>query len=319
MRSPNASENSAPSPSREEKPAHEPVFRREALEFLNLRTGGRAIDATADGGGHTIDIANVIGPNGRVLAIEWDETLFTHLEERIARTWPHGNNVCVLQRTSYIQIESIVQSLKFGPVDGVLFDLGLSSFHLERSKRGFSFRNRAEELDMRFSRDLSETGADILRTRTRDQLAAMFQDFGQERFAKRLATAIAERRTHRPIRTVGDFLDCVAAGIPARFRGGKIHPATRAFQALRIAVNHEFENIHQGLAAAFAVLAPGGRIVAISFHSGEDGIVKRQFRDLAKSGQARLITEKPIRPTSAEIRMNPRARSAMLRAIEKLS
>jgi len=298
---------------------HEPVFRHEALEYLGIRPGGRYIDATADGGGHTIDIANAIGPTGRVLAIEWDETLFTNLEERIARTWPRGNNACVLQRTSYVQIENLVRSLGFGPVDGVLFDLGLSSFHLERSKRGFSFQNHAEELDMRFSRDLRETGADILNARTHDELAAIFRDYGQERFADRIAAAVVATRGRRPIRTVGDFLDAIAAGIPARFRRGKIHPATRAFQALRIAVNREFENIEAGLAAAFAALAPRGRIAVIAFHSGEDGIVKRRFRDWAARGEARLLTKKPIRPGADEVRANPRARSAMLRAIEKIS
>ncbi len=301
---------------------HVPVFGDEALRFLKPRPGQCYIDATADGGGHAIRIIQAIQPGGKLLALEWDEELFKKLEARVKKECTHFSKSFVLRRTSYTEIEETVRSLAFGPVRGVLFDLGASSFHFEASRRGFSFQ-RDETLDMRYSRDLPETAADVLARRTPGELEVILKNFGGERFSRAIALGIARRRKSRPIRTTADLVAVIRASLPpARRKGdrsGRIHFATRTFQALRIAVNHEFENIAAGLAGAAAVLSPGGRIVAIAFHYGEDAQIKHFFRQPAMKATFRPLTAKPLQPTSRETALNPRARSALLRAYEKMA
>lgn len=301
---------------------HVPVFGDEVLRFLAPRPGGCYIDATADGGGHALQIIQAIQPGGRILALEWDEELFKKLGTRLKKECTHFNKSFVLRRTNYTEIAEVVRSLAFGPVRGVLFDLGASSFHFEASRRGFSFQ-RDETLDMRYSRDLPETAADVLARRTPEELEAILKNFGGERFSRAIATAIVQRRKSRPIRTTADLVAIIRSAIPPSRRkddkSGRVHFATRTFQALRIAVNHEFENIARGLAGAAEVLSPGGRIVAIAFHYGEDAEIKHFFRQPTMKSAFRPLTPKPIQPTSREISLNPRARSALLRAYEKIT
>ncbi len=301
---------------------HIPVFGDEVLRFLEPRPGGCYIDATANGGGHALGIIQAIQPGGKLLALEWDEELFRKLEVRLKKECTHSSKNYVLRRTSYTEIADTVRSLAFGPVRGVLFDLGASSFHFEASRRGFSFQ-RDEPLDMRYSRDLPETAADVLARRTPEELAVLLKNFGGERFSRGIATAIARRRKSRPIRTTADLVAVIHSAIPPSRRkwaeSGRIHFATRTFQALRIAVNHELENIARGLTGAAAVLAPGGRIVTIAFHYGEDAAVKHFFREAPMRSAFKPLTPKPIQPTSREISLNPRARSALLRAYEKIA
>lgn len=295
---------------------HTPVLREEVLSYLNPQPGKRYVDATADGGGHVLAILEAIQPSGMLLALEWDEELYRMLRDRLHRECPESNSTCILRRASYTDLGAIVRSLQFGPIAGVLFDLGASSFHFEASKRGFSFQN-SENLDMRYSRDMRETAADILRTHSERDLEGIFRAFGDERFSRRIARVIVERRNVRPIRTNEDLVGVIRRATPAPSHRGRIHFTTRTFQALRIAVNREFENIPRGLEAACGVLAPRGRIVTIAFHSGEDAIVKNFFKTPDRRTAFSALTPKPVRPTAAEVRQNPRARSAILRAFEK--
>ncbi len=335
---------------------HQPVLLNEVLHYLKPEPGKNYIDATADGGGHAIAIAKAIRPlglargkpafakasadapsaaqasagkkaladrsagkPGKLLALEWDESLFPELRERLKKACGSFSKNCVLRRTNYTRVESLVRSLRFGPVMGALFDLGFSSFHLEASRRGFSFQ-RDEILDMRYSRkDLAETAADILRRRAQPELERMLKEFGEERFARAIAREIVRARRERPIRKTGELAAIVEGATPGWYHRGRIHCATRTFQALRIAVNREFENIPQGLAGASRVLAPGGRIVVIAFHYREDALVKQFFRQPEIRSRFTPLTEKPVRAEADEIARNPRARSALLRAYQKIT
>lgn len=298
---------------------HTPVLLKEVLQYLNPRPGNCYIDATADGGGHTVAILKAIQPTGKLLALEWDEVLFGELTERLKKECSPFSKNYALRRTSYVELEAAARSLRFGPVMGVLFDLGLSSFHFEASRRGFSFRGD-EALDMRYSPpDTPRTAAEVLRRASSRELAAILRDYGEERFARSIANAIIAERQHRPIRTTADLVRVIQTAVPRHYRLGRIHFATRTFQALRIAVNGEFENIPKGLEAARRVLAAGGRIVTISFHSLEDRIIKNFFREEGVRKAFVPIVKKPIRPSQEEIQSNPRSRSARLRVFEKIT
>lgn len=298
---------------------HTPVLLKEVLQYLNPRPGHCYIDATADGGGHAIAIIKAIQPTGKLLALEWDETLFDGLTERLKKECSPFSKNYELRRTSYAGLEAAAKSSRFGQASGVLFDLGLSSFHLEASRRGFSFRGE-EPLDMRYSPDdIRETAADILARARADELENIIRDYGEERYARIIAQAIAAGRKRRPIRTTAELVEVIGKAVPFRYRAGRIHFATRTFQALRIAVNGEFENIAKGLEAARQVLAPGGRIAIISFHSLEDRIVKNFFRREGVRKDFIPVVKKPIRPDPEEIKTNPRSRSARMRVYEKIA
>lgn len=297
---------------------HAPALLSEVLRYLNPRPGERYVDATADGGGHAAAILQAIQPNGKLLALEWDEELFRHLASRLKKECSSFSKNYELRLANYADLAKIVRSLTFGPVAGVLFDFGMSSFHLEASRRGFSFQ-KSEPLDMRYSRSLPETAADILRRSSQLELEGMFSTFGQERFSRRIARAIATNRGHGPIETTDELVAVIRRATPRWYHRSRLHFATRTFQALRIAVNHELANIAAGLRAAVEALAPQGRIVAISFHSLEDRTVKDFFRPAVREQQFRTLTAVPVRPSRQEIFLNPRARSARLRAFEKIS
>lgn len=298
---------------------HTPVLLKEVLEYLNPGPGKNYIDATADGGGHAMAIIKAIQPDGKLLALEWDETLFDELTKRLKKECLPFSKNYELRRTSYAGLEAAARSSRFGQASGVLFDLGLSSFHLEASRRGFSFRGE-EPLDMRYSpADTEMTAAEILKRASAEELAAIIRDYGEERFAKAIAKAIVAERRRHSIRTTADLVRVVRAAVPRRYLLGRIHFATRTFQAIRIAVNGEFENITKGLEAARRVLAPGGRIVIISFHSLEDRIIKNFFRADGVCKEFIPIVKKPVRPGLEEIRSNPRSRSARMRVFEKIT
>lgn len=297
---------------------HQPVLLDEVLRYLRPEPGKNYIDATAGSGGHATAIIKAIQPTGKLLALERDETLFRELQKNLASACGGFNKNCVLARTSYTAIGDLVRSLTFGPVMGVLFDLGLSSFHLEASRRGFSFQED-EALDMRYSRkDLAETAADVLARRTKPELERILKEFGDERFARAIVREIVRERRQRPIRRTGELVAVIQRATPRWYHRGRIHPATRTFQALRIAVNHEFENIPIGLGEAAAVLAAGGRVVTIAFHYREDALVKHFFRRPEIRKRFSPLTEQPVRADPAEVARNPRSRSALLRAYRKL-
>jgi len=296
---------------------HLPVLLNEVLELLDVKPDGVYLDATVGGGGHAFEIAKRLA-SGKLIGLDWDSQVLEHARKRLE---PFKEKVRLIQ-ANFRELEGVLERLEIDRVDGVLFDLGLSSLHLDSPERGFSFSHDGP-LDMRMDREHNTlTAAEIVNTYSRDELVKILREYGEERWAPRIADAIIEAR---PLETTRELAELVAGAIPAAARRRmRIDPATRTFQALRIAVNDELENLKRGLEAGFRRLRPGGMIVVISFHSLEDRIVKRFFR--AKAGRDAYLGERPVeaelfklvRPTAEEVAANPRARSARLRAARKV-
>lgn len=294
---------------------HIPVLLNEVLEVLNPQPGETYIDATVNGGGHAKAIAERVGREGKVIGIDWDCDLIEKLKNNSA----FGIYNLALVCDNYANIASIIKQFDVPAPHGILFDLGFSFYHIEEAGRGFSFQKN-EPLDMRYSpAGGGLTASDIIRTWPREELERIFREYGEERYARRIAEAIAEERRRSSIAMTFELIAVVRRALPGAYEHGRIHPATRVFQALRIAVNGEFENIVKGIRDGFAALRNSGKIAVISFHSGEDRIVKNLFRDFVKMGKAILANKKPIIATPEEIARNPHARSAKLRVIQKVS
>jgi 16S rRNA (cytosine1402-N4)-methyltransferase len=300
-----------------EPDVHVPILVDTVLEHLAVRPGGRYVDATVNGGGHTRAILAASAPDGQVLALDRDEQLIARLRESMAEAIESGRLHPV--HSSFAALLEIAAERGFAEVDGVLFDLGLSSFHLDRSGRGFSFA-REEPLDMRFDPGElpSRSARELIARAPAGELTAILRDYGEERFASRIARSIVARREREPIETTADLLAVIESSLPANTRWRAARHAARIFQGLRIAVNEELDAVREALPQAWQCLVPGGRMVVLSFHSLEDRIVKRYFRDLRQHDQATVLTKKPLLPSETEIEQNPRAASAKLRAIEKL-
>ncbi len=289
---------------------HLPVLVEETLAWLAPPEGGSVVDGTAGLGGHAARIAERLGPRGLLVLLDRDAETLARAEARVRNLGPR----VVARHESFARIGEVVAELAPEGVAGILVDLGISSVQLDEADRGFSFRFDAP-LDMRMDRSAGETAADLVnRTRERD-LADLIWRFGEERRSRAIARAIVEERRHSPIRTTAQLADLVRRVV--RGRPGGIDPATRTFQALRIAVNDELEALERFLSGVWDALRPGGRVVAISFHSLEDRQVKTAFRREAGNGRAIVLTRKPVVPGEAEERANPRARSAKLRAAER--
>lgn len=282
---------------------HTSVLLEEAMEYLNIKKGGAYVDATLNGGGHARAILGRAGREGAVFGIERDNAIALRIEkEKI--------DGLVVDNANYINMENILQKHTVTKIDGVLFDFGMSSWHVDSSGRGFSFA-KDEPLDMRYEPSEGiESAAAVINSYTADTLADIFKEYGEERYAQRIARKIVEARHEKRITTSGYLAWVVASAVPRR---GKTDPATRVFQALRIYVNRELDNVRTGVEVACRLVVPQGRVVAISFHSLEDRIVKELFRKTP----GRIITKKPIVPERSEVIRNPRARSARLRAWEK--
>ncbi|MBF0308659.1 MAG: 16S rRNA (cytosine(1402)-N(4))-methyltransferase RsmH [Magnetococcales bacterium] len=311
---------------------HHPVMLQETLQGLAPKPGGFYIDATFGGGGHTRALLAASAPGGQVLGIDQDPEAIAH-GKILADT--SGGRLLLCQA----RFSELAQTLALSGLpapDGILFDLGVSSHQLDTPRRGFSFRYDAP-LDMRMNQDINSpfpTAATLLRTLDEKALADIFFHLGEERHARKVARTIVEKRRQKPIATTGDLISLLEKIQPPR-KPGEIHPATRVFQALRMAVNRELEELDAAIAAAIKVLKPGGRVAIISFHSLEDGLVKRWFRHgsgedpsrtpgmrylpVAPQGPPPLLTltAKPLRPSEAEMRVNPRSRSARLRLAER--
>ncbi len=291
--------------------SHIPVLQKEVLKYLNPQPNENFIDATFGEGGHAFAILEKIAPNGKVLAIELDPALYEKLsKEKVERL--------VLVNDSFVNLKEIVQREKFKEISGILFDLGLSSWHLESSGRGFSFQ-RDEPLIMRYdgnSRML--TAEKILNQWPERDLEKILKKFAQEKFAKRIAKEIIRERKAKPIKTTLQLVEIIKRATPRWYHQRKIHFATKTFQALRIAVNEELTNLEIVLPQALEILKIGGRMVVISFHSLEDKIVKNFLKSMAQKGCLKILTKKVIRPSIEEIQINPRARSAKLRAAQKI-
>jgi 16S rRNA (cytosine1402-N4)-methyltransferase len=294
---------------------HESVLLFEALDILSLKEGDVFLDATLGSAGHSSLACDRLGGRGTIIGLDVDGAAL----ERSRLRMKEKNCLFLPVKSSFRQLDEVVKNLGVGPTK-VLFDLGLSSDQLESSGRGFSFQ-RDEPLLMtfddeaRFGVDL--TARDVVNKFTEEELTEIFRQYGEERFAKRIARAIREAREKAPIETSGQLASLVASSVPGRRRFGG-HPATKVFQAIRIKVNDELGALTIGLRKAFEILPARGRIAVISFHSLEDRIVKNMFRDWAGLGRGKVLTKKPIIASAAEVKRNPRARSAKLRAIEKI-
>ncbi len=308
-------------------PRHEPVMLQEVLQYLDPQPGETIVDCTLGGGGHALAICPRLGPTGRLIGIEQDAQALEIARRRLAEypvTFIHEN---------FRHLDNIITDLSVDGVDGFLFDLGVSSFQLDTPERGFSFRTDAP-LDMRMDQRQHTTAADLINRMSEEEMVRLFQDSGYGRWGRRLARAVITQRKHSPINTTADFADLITATLPATHHS-KIHPATRAFQALRIAVNDEIAALTTALSAAADHCKMHARIVVISFHSIEDREVKRKFQVLAGKPVSpptpfgpeqpaplrlfTLLTKKPLIPSPEEIRRNPRSRSAKLRAAERLA
>ena len=288
---------------------HTPVLLAEVMAALNPQPGGVYVDATLGLGGHSEEILRRSSPNGRLIGFEWDEEALRLARERLA---PFGGRLTAL-RCNFAEIAAALAELGVARVDGILVDAGMSSLQVDRGGRGFSFQ-RDEPLDMRMDCRREQTAAALLATASEEELADIFFYYGQEKQSRRIAKAIAEARMKSPLRTSRELAELVARAIPKRFHPPKIHVATRTCQALRIAVNGELENLARLLADAPALLNQDGKLAVISFHSLEDGLVKRAFRaDQSLSEE----TKHPICAGDEEIARNPRARSARLRVAKK--
>lgn len=312
----------------EEGSGHIPVLLREAVGALKVQPGGVYVDATVGGGGHSYAILQALGSGGLLIGLDRDPAALAAAERRLKGAQAR----VVLVKANFRDLKQVLDRLGVVGVDGVLFDLGFSSLQVEAGERGFSFRRDAP-LDMRMDPTEKSTAAELVNQLPEGELARIIADYGEERWAKRIARAIVARRKLRPITTTGELAALVKDAIPAPARRRGPHPARRTFQALRIAVNRELDNLDAGLRQAFEVLRPGGRLVVISFHSLEDRVVKQFFQ--ARSGgctcppnlpvcicgrkaELRVITKRPVRPSQEEVVRNPRARSARLRVAEKL-
>ncbi len=270
------------------------------------------IDGTVGEGGHAQLILEKTGPDGKMLGIDWDETQIENSKNNLAE---FGGRAAVVEG-SYKDIKEIATAAQFEEVQGILLDVGYSSWQIEGLRKGFSF-SKDEALDMRYSMKNPLTVAEIINQWPEKELEKIIEEYGEEKFARQIAKKIAETREDKKIETTFELKEIIGQAIPGKFQHGGIHYATRTFQALRIAVNGELDNLEQALPKALDMLEPGGRLVVISFHSLEDRIVKNFFRDKAQQGSATILTKKPIEATEEETSQNPRSRSAKLRAIIK--
>jgi 16S rRNA (cytosine1402-N4)-methyltransferase len=288
--------------------SHTPVLAEEALRWLRVEPGGTYVDATVGLGGHAVEIAAGL-TSGRLIGLDRDAGALEIARERLKAF----EGKVELVQADFSRIDEVAREMNLPPLNGILADLGVSSLQLDTAERGFSFR-LAGPLDMRMDSRLAVTAADIVNETAESELAGLIYRFGEEHDSRRIARAIVRAR---PIRSTEHLATVVAGARTSRGRQ-KLHPATKTFLALRIAVNRELEELGQFLNRAPATLAPGGRWVILSYHSLEDRMVKQEFRRLAAEASLKVLTRKVVRPTGREIAANPRARSAKMRVSERL-
>lgn len=290
---------------------HIPVLLDEAIDFLNVSPGYWYIDCNLGGGGHTEEI---LIKGGYVLGIDLDKDAIIEVSQKLKDYI--ADKRLILCQSNFSKIDEVINNLKLEKIKGVLFDLGVSSHQLEMGERGFSI-NYDAPLDMRMDNRGSVKAVDLVNALHEGELTELLTKLGEEGFARKIAKAIVTYRGRKVIETTNELAQIIASVKPRSFKE-KIHPATKTFQALRIAVNDELNSLREALPKAFEALSPGGRLVVISFHSLEDRIVKTTFQDLVKEKGATLLTKKPFTPSGKELVENPRSRSAKMRVIEKV-
>jgi 16S rRNA (cytosine1402-N4)-methyltransferase len=302
---------------------HIPVLLNEVLEVLNPKRGEFFIDGTVDGGGHAASILEKMMPEGKFLGLDWDKEILEKTRKKIEAKFqiPNSKFQIFWINDNFKNIPMILKNKKLGKADDLLLDLGFSSEQLEsadwRTGRGFSFNPPAggdEPLLMTYS-DSERPVREWLKLLKEFELTRIIREFGEERYAQRIARAI---KTYLPIQTSKKLAEIISRAVPKNYERGRIHPATRTFQALRIFANQELGNLRNILLRITDVLNPGGRLAVITFHSIEDRIIKNVFRNLAKEGKVEILTKKPIQPSQQEVQTNPRSRSAKLRALKIL-
>lgn len=309
---------------------HKPVLLNECVEYLNIRADGIYVDATVGGAGHSSEILRRLGPKGLLIGIDQDQNAIEAAGQRLENVETEGRYV--LCHTNFENIREVLEEQKIKAVDGVLMDLGVSSHQLDEGERGFSYQHDAP-LDMRMDKSQERDAAWIVNNLSREELTRIIREYGEEKWASRIAEFIVKNREIQKISTTGQLADIIKAAIPAAARRTGPHPARRTFQAIRIAVNRELEVLEKALNEAIDLLNPGGRLAVITFHSLEDRIVKQIFRDRAqgcicppdfpkcvcgRKPELKILTRKPITASEKELEDNPRARSAKLRVAEKI-
>jgi 16S rRNA (cytosine1402-N4)-methyltransferase len=292
---------------------HVPVLLAETLEQLAPRPGKVILDGTAGGGGHAMALLDRLRPGGRLILLDRDKEALERLMARVGRSddvrYFHAN---------FCDFDEALTQAGEERIDGVLLDLGVSSLQLADPERGFSFDNPGP-LDMRLDRTDPFTADEIVNQWPAERLADIFSRYGDQPFARRIAAAIVRAREGGPLRRTDELAEIVRSALPPAARHGRIHPATRVFQAIRIAVNQELQSLERFFDKVFDHLKPGGRVAVIAFHSGEDRIVKTRLREAVSAGRARLPVARPITPTPAEVNANPRSRSARMRVAEAVA
>lgn len=293
---------------------HLPVLFDEIISGLDPAPGDVVMDGTAGGGGHASEILRRITPGGKLIAVDRDPEAIERTRVRLTEV---GGEV-IYVNDNFRNVGSILAEAGVGTIDGAVFDLGVSSFQIDEGEKGFSFLKDGP-LDMRFDPEIGLSAAEVVNRFSREELATIIRDYGEERHSRKVAEAICAARKRSRIRTTAELAEIIRGAIGGWYRDQRLHCAARTFQALRIFVNDELGAAEEGVKRAIEFLNPGGRICVISFHSLEDRIIKNIFRDAAKAGVLKLVTKKPIVPTQHEMIINPRSRSAKLRIAEKVT
>lgn len=292
---------------------HQSVMLEEAISSLNLKHGAVAVDGTLGGGGHSREILNRILPGGKLIGIDADSEAIKLAAQGLKNFSPS----IILVNDNFRNIDNILAKVGIKSVDAILLDLGISSFQIEDGSRGFSIKSDSR-LDMRMDKNIKASAYDIVNRYREDDLADLIYKYGEERYARNIARHIKEARSKKPVETTAELSEIIKRCVGYRYRNQKIDPATRTFQALRIAVNDELGSLEEGLKKSVFWLNKGGRIVVIAFHSLEDRIVKNLFKGYSNLGVLKILTKKPLTPTREEVMRNPRSRSAKLRVAERI-
>lgn len=306
---------------------HKSVLLRETIESLKIRQDGIYVDGTLGGGGHAAEVLKYLR-EGRLVGIDQDEDAIKAATKRLEA---FGDKASIV-RSNYENMDTVLDSLNIGKVDGIYLDLGVSSYQLDTPDRGFTYREKDAPLDMRMDQRASRTAADLLNTYEEDELCRILRDYGEERFARRIAKNIVQEREKKPFETAGELVEVIRKSIPMKLQAEGGHPAKRTFQALRIELNQELAVLEHSIDAMITRLKPGGRLSIITFHSLEDRIVKNRFREnerpcicppefpvcvCGRVSKGRVVTRKPVVPSGEELEENTRAKSAKLRVFER--